>query len=120
MSRDFKNIKAWKSADDLAVLIFNITKAFPKDELYVLTAQLKRAALSVPTNIAEGASRNYNKEYLQFLYIAKGSLKEVEYLLYFANKLEYLAENQYLEVENLRIETAKILHGLITAVANET
>jgi four helix bundle protein len=70
MGRDFKNIKAWQYADDLCVLIYARTQQFPKEELYGVTSQLRRAAISVPANIAEGASREHNCEYLHFLYIA--------------------------------------------------
>ena len=66
MARDFKNIKAWQYADDLAVLVYSKTRSFPKEELYGITSQLRRAAVSVPTNIAEGASREHKKEYLHF------------------------------------------------------
>ncbi len=83
MSRDFKNIKAWQYADDLAVSVYSKTKSFPREELYGITSQLRRAVVSVPTNIAEGASREHKREYLHFLYIARGSIAETEYLLYY-------------------------------------
>ena len=66
MARDFKNIKAWRLADDLTVEVYSSSKSFPKEELYCLTSQLRRAAISVPTNIAEGANRTSKKEYLHF------------------------------------------------------
>lgn len=84
MGRDFKKIKAWQYADDLAVLVYSKTKSFPREELYGITSQLRRAAVSVPTNIAEGASREHKKEYVHFLYIARGSIAETEYLLHLA------------------------------------
>ncbi|MEK6537900.1 MAG: four helix bundle protein [Nitrospirota bacterium] len=119
MSRDFKNIKAWQYADDLTVLVYSKTNYFPKEELYGLTSQLRRAAASVPTNIAEGASREHKKEYLHFLYIARGSAGETRYLIHLANRLEYLKKSDYEELERLREETAKTLHGLISAVRKE-
>ncbi len=82
MGRDFKNIKAWQYADDLAVLAYSKTRSFPKEELYGITSQLRRAVVSVPANIAEGANREHKKEYLHFLYIARGSMAETEYLLH--------------------------------------
>lgn len=76
--RDYKNIKAYQLADDLVVEIYKATRNFPKQEQYGLTSQLRRAALSVPTNIAEGASRKHKPDYLHFLYIARASIAEVE------------------------------------------
>ena len=80
MPRDFRKIKAWELADALVISIYAITKSFPKEELYGLCSQIRRSAVSVPSNIAEGAGRNHKKEYLNFLYIAKGSLAELDYL----------------------------------------
>ncbi|OHB73947.1 MAG: four helix bundle protein [Planctomycetes bacterium RBG_16_55_9] len=119
MVRNFNNIKAWQHADDLAVLVYSKTKPFPKEELYGITSQLRRAAVSVPTNIAEGASREHKKEYLHFLQIARGSLAETEYLLHFAHRLGYLQNAEYKELGNLRNETAKTLYGLIKTVKRE-
>ena len=119
MARDFKTIKAWQYADDLAVLVYFKTRSFPKEELYGITSQLRRAVVSVPTNIAEGASREHKKEYLNFLYIARGSIAETEYLLHLANHLKYLQKDDYKELEELRKETAKTLQGLIKSVKKE-
>lgn len=119
MARDFKNIKAWKFADDLAFLTYSFSKSFPKEELYGITSQLRRAVVSVPTNIAEGAGREHKKEYLNFLYIARGSIAETEYLLHLSKRLEYLSDESYREVESLRKETAKTLQGLIHSVRKE-
>ena len=118
--RDFKNIKAWQLADKLTLNVYKLTKNFPKEELYGVTSQLRRAAVSVPTNIAEGATRNSSKEYLQFLYIAKSSLAEAEYLLRLSCNLGYLQEQNYREIDNIRIECAKTLYGLISSVANDS
>lgn len=120
MSRDFKNIKAWQHADDLVFQVYAKTKDFPKEELYGLTSQIHRSAVSVPTNIAEGASRQYKREYLQFLYVARGSLVETEYLLHVSHRLKYLTDAEYKEIEVLREESAKTLYGLIAAVEKET
>ena len=107
MGRDFRNIKAWQYAD------------FPKEESYGITSQLRRAAVSIPTNIAEGAGRDHYKEYLQFLNIAVGSISEVAYLLHLSNRLCYLKNSDYEGIEEVRIETAKTLHGLINAVKKD-
>ena len=119
MARDFKNIKAWQYADDLAVLVYSKTKSFPKEELYGLTSQLRRAVVSVPTNIAEGASREHKKEYLHFLYVARGSIAEAEYLLHLSRRIGYLKDDEYRQVEDLRKEAAKTLQGLINSVKKE-
>ena len=90
--RDYTKIEAWKLADDLTVAIYERTKSFPKEELYGLTSQIRRAAYSVPANIAEGASRESKKDYLHFLYIARGSLSEAQYFIHLAQRLGYLSD----------------------------
>ena len=117
--RDFKNIKAWQLADKLTMQIYKLTKDFPKEELYGITSQLRRAAVSVPANIAEGATRNSAKEYLQFLYIAKGSLAEAEYLIHLSHNLGYLTDSDFSHVDIMRTECAKTLYGLISSVGKE-
>lgn len=118
--RDYKNIKAYKLADEMVLDIYKVTKNFPKEEQYGLTSQLRRTAMSVPTNIAEGASRKNKPDYLHFLYIARASIAEVEYLLHLANKLEYLNNNEFKKIKKQREETAKTMFGLICSVDKET
>jgi len=120
MIREFKNIKAWQYADDLAVLVYTKTKSFPKEELYGLTSQLRRAAVSVPSNIAEEASREHKREYLHFLYIARGSVNETKYLIHLSNRLCYFKRNDYEELNKLGEEVSKTLYGLILSVRKET
>lgn len=84
-----------------------------------MVSQIRRAAISIPTNIAEGASREHKREYLHFLYIARGSMAETEYLLHLSHRLKYLNQNEYQEIESIRGETAKMLSGLITSVKKE-
>jgi four helix bundle protein len=119
MGRNFRNIKAWQHADNLAVSVYSKTKSFPREELYGITSQLRRASVSVLTNIAEGANREHNKEYLNFLYVARGSIAEIEYLLHLSKQLGYLNDDEYKKLEDLRKEAAKTLHGLITAVKKD-
>lgn len=119
MGRDFKKIAAWQKADEMALKIYEITKLFPKDEVHGLTSQLRRAAVSVPANIAEGASRNHKKEYLRFLHFAKSSLSEVDYYLHLSRRLGYLSETSYKECFLMKEEVAKTLHGLMNAVRSE-
>ena len=117
--RDYKNIDAWILTDDLTVLIYECTRSFPKEELYGLTSQLRRAASSVPANIAEGSARGTKKDYLHFLYIARGSLTEAQYFVHLAQRLGYLGAA---EADTLAAQTSSAfgcLHGLIRAVEKE-
>ena len=119
MARDFRNIKAWQYADESAVAVYARTKSFPKEELYGLTSQLRRAVVSVASNIAEGASRRYKREYLHFLYIAKGSMAEIEYLLHFSSRVGYLKDDEYKQLEQTRAQAVRTLQGLISSVQRE-
>jgi four helix bundle protein len=91
----WKRLDVWKMADELAYKIYLSTKEFPKEEKFGLISQVRRAALSVPTNIVEGYSRKGDKELAHFLSISLGSLAETKYLLHFSNKLSYFTSNQY-------------------------
>lgn len=117
--RDYKNIKAFQLADRLVIEIYMVTKEFPRQELYGLTSQLRRAAVSVPTNVVEGASRKHKRDYLHFLYISRGSVAEVEYLLQLSNKLGYLDNKKLEQMGKLAQEVAKTLYGLICSVEKE-
>ncbi len=119
MMRNYKNIKAYQLADNLVIEVYKMTKNFPKEENYGLTSQIRRAVVSIPANIAEGSSRQHNKEYLNFLYISRGSLAELEYLIALAGKLGYFNKEKTNTMNSLQQETAKTLHGLITAVEKE-
>ncbi len=88
-----KELKVWQESIDLVSSIYSFTKKFPKDELYGLTSQSNRASVSIPANIAEGAGRNSNKEFVQFLSIAMGSSAEVETLLIISEKQGYISKN---------------------------
>jgi four helix bundle protein len=117
--RDYTKINAWRLGDDLTVAIYQQTQRFPKEELYGLTSQLRRAAYSVPANIAEGASRESKKEYLHFLYIARGSLAEARYFVHLAHRLGYLPESEATVLTERSGEAFGCLHGLIRAVEKE-
>ena len=118
--RDYKDIKAYQLADSLVIEVYRATKRFPKEEMYGLVSQLRRAVVSVPSNIAEGASRQHKRNYLQFLYISRGSLAEVEYLVHLTDRLEYLTKGEVETINRLREDTAKTICGLIEAVERET
>jgi four helix bundle protein len=119
MLRDYTKIEAWKLADDLAVAIYSATAAFPKEEVYGLTSQIRRAAYSVPANIVEGASRSRQKDYLHFLYVARGSLNEAHYFLHFATRLGYFKRAEVEPLQDQARRTLACLQGLIRAVERE-
>ena len=108
-----------KKADELAFLVYKISKNFPKEESYGLTSQLRRAALSVPLNIIEGYARKTSKDYRNFLYIAYGSLKETKYLLYFAKRENYIDVNEYNKLIELSEEIGKILWTTIKNISKK-
>lgn len=105
----YKKLIVWQKADQLAKEIYSKTKSFPNEETYGLTSQLRRAALSVPTNIVEGYARKSRKELKQFSSIALGSLAETEYLIGFAHDVGYLKQDEYQNLEDLRQEVGNLL-----------
>lgn len=105
----YKDLKVWQKANEFALEIYRITKQYPKTEIYGLTAQLRRAALSVPTNIVEGYARKGDKELARFFNIAIGSLAEAEYLLYFSKELNYITQADHSKVESLRNDVGSLL-----------
>lgn len=109
----YQKLIAWEKSDLLAKEIYITTAIFPKHELYGLTSQLRRAALSVVLNIIEGHARQNRNEFRQFLRIAYGSLAEVEYLLSFAKEQKYLTEMDYKNLEVLRLDCGRILWKLL-------
>jgi four helix bundle protein len=117
--RAFRKIIAWQKADDLAVRIYQLTESFSKSEMYGLTSQMRRAAVSAAANIAEGSARPTLKDYTHFLFIAKSSLVEVEYYLHLCQRLGYLDNDEYQEITQLHEEAAKILYGLIQHIQGQ-
>lgn len=117
--RNYTKIEAWRLADDLTVYIYEKTKAFPREELYGLTSQLRRASYSVPANIAEGSSRESKRDYLHFLHIARGSLSESQYFIHLACRLGYLTEAEKTKLHARSRQAFACLQGLITAVGKE-
>jgi four helix bundle protein len=120
MARDFRKIKAWQLADDLVLRVYQLSRQFPAEELYGLVSQLRRAVASVPANIAEGSNRSSNSEFLQFLYIASGSMAEEEYFLHLSHRLGYLRDAEYDQLEEARRQSASTLQGLIKSVKAQT
>ncbi len=117
--RDYSKIEAWKLADDFTVAIYGATRIFPREELYGMTSQIRRSACSVPANIVEGSARESKKDYLHFLYIARGSLAETQYFVHLALRLGYLAEPEAAALIAQSRRTFACLHGLIQAVEKE-
>jgi len=113
----YKELIVWQKAMDLVCLIYEVTKVFPKEELYGLTSQIRRAAVSVPSNIAEGQARKSTAEFRNFLSITRGSMAEVETQLMIATRLNYLQENQVQEIMAVHEEVNKMLSALITKLA---
>jgi len=113
MSESYRDLIAWQKAKALALEIYICTRRFPKDEIYGLTQQMRRAAISVPSNIAEGKGRHSHKELVQFLYRARGSLLELETQLSIAHDLGYIDEPTFKRLEELMAEEGRILNGLI-------
>ena len=105
----YKKLIVWKKADELAYQIYMETKKFSKEEIYGITSQLKRAALSVPTNLVEGSGRQGKGESRQFANIALGSLAETEYLLDFSLRLEYFSQEIHKRLQDLRQEVGNLL-----------
>lgn len=114
--RDHTKLRAFEIADELAILIYNATKKFPKEEIYGLTSQMRRAAVSVPSNIVEGCARESQTEYLRFLEIAFGSLRELHYQYGLARRLGYSKEVEAPKVDAKMIEAQKVLGGLIRSL----
>ena len=108
-----KELDVWKKSTLLAKRIYKLTREFPKEEIYGITSQLRRASVSVSTNIAEGSARKGNKEFIQFLHISLGSLAELETLIIISRKIDYLSEKQKIETLDLITDCSKLTYGLI-------
>ena len=118
--RNFQKIVAWQKADDLAALVYAVTgKSFPRHELYGLTSQMRRAAVSVAANVAEGSGKQYLTEFRQFLYTARASLSEVEHYIHLANRLGYLPAEERIRLEQAETEAARTLQGFINSVEKQ-
>lgn len=118
---NFEDLRVWKYSHQLVIRIYTSGDInFPNEEKYGLESQLKRAAVSIPANIAEGCKRKHTKEVLQFLNIALGSLSEARYYLLLCKDLSFLAESNYLEYNELCITIDKMLESLIYKIRNKS
>jgi four helix bundle protein len=114
---DHKDLDVWKRSMDLVELVYDFTKSFPDDEKYGLTSQMRRAAVSIPSNIAEGAARKGDKEFIQFLMVSMGSLSELETQYLIAIRLKFSDTNDKLEM--CMAETKKLLLGFRNYLVNK-
>ncbi len=111
--KSYKDLIVWKKSIDLVTEVYELVKMFPKEELYALSNQIRRAAVSIPSNIAEGHDRNSDKEFCQFLCIARGSLAELETQLIIAGNLNYVTEENVNRILQSCEEVGKMLNALI-------
>jgi four helix bundle protein len=116
--RDHTKLRAFELADEVVLLVYKVTADFPKEEQYGLTAQMRRAAVSVPSNIVEGCARDSQADYLRFLYIAFGSLRELHYQVGLSKRLGFLTDKKSPDVEKKIVENEKVLNGLIGSLKN--
>ncbi len=117
--RDHTKLRAFELADELAISVYRVTAGFPRDELFGLTSQMRRAAVSVPSNIVEGCARDSEADYIRFLNIAFGSLRELHYQLDLSKRLGFLSARDSSLIEPNVVETEKVLNGLIRALRKD-
>jgi four helix bundle protein len=110
--RSHHNLDAWQKSVDFVVMIYQITEKFPKEERFRLTSQIRRAAVSIPANIAEGAARKSDKEFLHFLSISQGSTSEVETEILIANRLGFLNESEFELLNKSLNDIGRMITGL--------
>lgn len=113
-SKDYKDLLAWQKAHKFVLEVYNVTKDFPKDELYGLTSQFRRAAVSIAANLAEGYGKTSKADKLRFFNISQGSLKECSYYLILSKDLKYI--NNFEEINNLLNEVAKLIKAYSNAI----
>lgn len=117
--RDFRKLKVWQKAHELALTVYGATRSFPKDELYGLTSQSRRAAASIPANIAEGCGRTGVGDFLRFLQIAAGSASELEYHLLLARDLQLLEHQTHDRLTASVCEVKQMLSSLVRKVRSD-
>ena len=113
---NFDKLLVWQRAHSLVLKIYEVTNNFPKEEIWELTSQIRRAAVSVPSNIVEGKARGSRKDFKRFLLIARGSLEEVKYQSLLAKELKYMNDEQYEEITVMIEDVGRLLGGMIKRV----
>ena len=116
MVKNYKDLLVWQKAMDLTVEVYRLVKFLPREETYALSDQMRRAVVSIPSNIAEGHGRNSTKEYIKFLSVARGSQTELETQLQICVRLKYLSEDEALLALNLCDELNKMLNALMNSL----
>ena len=114
--KNYTELIAWQKAMDLVEQIYEATRQFPKEELYGLTSQIRRAAVSIPSNIAEGQGRRSTNEFLHFLSIAHGPLRETETQVFIADRLKYLSKSHVNKLITLSAEVGRLINGLANSL----
>lgn len=115
--KGYQDLLVWQKSMDLAESVYRLVQLLPNEEIYALSGQMRRAAISIPSNIAEGHSRQSKKEYSHFLYIAKGSISELQTQLLVAERIGYLKKEQIDSALNLSNEIGRMLSGLIRTLS---
>ena len=110
-NKGFRKLIVWQKSDELAFQVYQVTQSFPKSEIFGIVSQMRRAALSVPANLAESSGRSSRKEKLYFCNVAKGSLTELEFFIDFSLRMNFLNEEKHKALCLLREDTGKLLHG---------
>ena len=108
-----KDLDVWKNGIELVVSVYKATRKYPKDELYGIVSQIRRAAVSIPSNIAEGAGRNHDREFIKFLYVSLGSLAELETQLLISQRLDFISEQENDDLNSLIKMIRSQISGLI-------
>ncbi len=116
----YQDLEVWKQTKDLVRHIYQVTKAFPKEEQFGLTNQLRRAAISIPSNIAEGCGRNHSKDSIQFFFVSRGSLYEVETQIIIAFDLGYISSEEQTTILNSIKSCKRLLNGFINYFQNRS
>ena len=118
MEKPHKRLKIWKAGMELVSMVYRLTQGFPSHEQYGLTGQIRRSAVSIPANIAEGAARQTKKEFMQFLHIFQGSLSELDTLNELARVLRYLSQEAWNTINSQLLQIDKMITGLIKQLKN--
>jgi len=118
--KDFRQLKVWAKAHTLTLAVYKVTRSFPAEERFALISQMRRCAVSAPSNLAEGCGRESDKDFARFVSIAAGSISELEYQVLLANELGYLNESEFRQLELQINEVKKMLNSLIRRLTKES